>query len=118
MSTLIGAIGKTPNEFVVQHDLHIFELRDGSSHRHYFVAIRGERQRWLRAVTDSRGTHFAIFDLREVCPQLALDLPHSHERDVPGLVKFSLRMVWAYGADLNESIARHCLAYGAPVPLH
>lgn len=114
-STPIGAIER--GHYVVQHGAHEFDLKDGTRHRYHFVAVGGLRNRWLRAVRLMDDESFAVFDLRHLQPQLAVELPGYLERDIPGLIKYSTRAVWGEGRELCRQIADVCLAVGKPVAM-
>lgn len=112
----LGSVGR--GRYVIQRGLHEFDLKDGSVHRFHFVGIDGVRDRWLRAIKpDENDAAWVVFDLRKISPAIAVELPGYTERDVPGAIKYLLRMVWPNGRGLRRCIADQHLLVGRPAAL-
>jgi hypothetical protein len=91
------------------------------------VRCYGLRERYLRAMAVTMPTRrrgggferadaFVVFDLRRLARELGPDIPGYLDRDVPGLVKYTLRAKFGDGLELVEAIRDAALAFGRPEP--
>ncbi len=112
----LGTVGPAAR-YTVEQNMHEVQLKDGSLHRFHFVRAAGTRDQWLRAVRLSDAATFAVIDLRKLSHALAAELPGYVERDVPGLVKYTLRPLFPDAAHLLANVVHHAQALGRPEPL-
>lgn len=104
----------TLHGFTVEQAKHEVDLHDGSINAFHFVIDPRDpepRSRWLRALALPDGTT-AIFDLRRIARSLATDLPGYTFRDQPGLIKYTLRPLYATAAALHAAVRDGWIAVG------
>lgn len=105
--------------WVVHQPRHELSFRDGSQlvlHPVSRQAASGQLDplpRWRAVRCGAQGAlvSLTIFDLADVLPALAVDLPRAPTRDVPGLVFFAFRGRFASAAAALEAIRAHDVAH-------
>jgi hypothetical protein len=107
---VIGTLGP----YAVEAAHHEVDMRYHSLHRMHFVRQRGFRSKCLRALQLEDRRTYLVFDLCALASTLRADLPLCAERDVPGLVKFTLRGMHPTGAALRHAIAVDLMVCGVP----
>lgn len=110
---VIGTLGP----YGVRAGMHEVHLRDDSLHRLHLVQHKGERSMHLCALQLADGQTYSVFDLRDLAPGLHAEIPTYLERDVPGLVKYTLRGLYPTGQLLRAAIAAQCSVTGIPEQL-
>ena len=108
---ILGTLGR----YGIEAGMHEVDLKDGSLHRLHFVREGSARSPYLRALQAEGGT-FYVFDLRDIAPALGGDISGYLERDVPGLVKYTLRPRFATGPELRTAIHFASQVNGLPAP--
>ena len=108
---ILGMLGR----YGIEAGMHEVDLKDGSLHRLHFVRKAGARSQFLRALQAEGGT-FYVFDLRDIALGLCDDIPGYVERDVPRLVKYTLRLRFATGPELRTAIQFVSEVNGLPAP--
>lgn len=111
---ILGQVGP----YGIRAGMHEVDLRDGSLHRLHLVQHKGERSPLLRALQLADGHTYMVFDLSCLAHQLRGEIPQYLERDVPGLVKYTLRGLYANGQLLRLAIAQCCEVMGMPEPMN
>lgn len=97
--------------FVVIEEAQLIELRhQAGTFTLHEVLENGHDRMFLRAVKVSADT-LVVFDLRDICPVLQ-EIAHHHHHDVPGLVLYTLRAVFATVPEALAAIALRPLAAG------
>ncbi len=114
-TAVLGALGLT-RAYLVERAMHEVQLKDGTLHAFHHVRLHGLRDRYLRALRYSPQV-FVVVDLRDLAPALGPEIPGYLERDVPGLVKYTLRPIYATKAELHEAASSGALGVGTPEPL-
>lgn len=107
---ILGTIGR----FAIETAKHEVDLRDGSLHAFRFVRDPQDpepRSRYLRAIEMPDGMT-AVFDLRLLARSLATDLPGYTERDRHGLIKYTLRPLYATASSLYLGIRSNWIVVG------
>ena len=107
---IIGTIGG----FAIESAKHEVDLRDGTLQTFRFVRDPRDpepRSRYLRALQMRNGMS-AIVDLRRLAHTLATDLPGYTERDRPGLIKYTLRPLYATEALLHLAVQDNWIVVG------
>lgn len=107
---LVGMLAR----FGVERGMHELMLPDGTLHRLHFVREHGLRDRYLRALRLADEKSFTVFDLRHLSRSLGSEIPGYLERDVPGLVKYTLRPLFPNAQAFIVAVAGFCLAKGKP----
>jgi hypothetical protein len=77
-------------------------FKDGTSIGLHQVWVNGAPVRLLRALR--QGDLFLVFDLGKLSPQLARELPPSPDRDVVGMIFFTLRQGFKTANDCVQAI--------------
>lgn len=88
---------------------------DGTAIALHPVQENGIDSLFLRAVIAPNGLRI-VFDLRRICPVLDADLRRTHERDVPGVVFYTLRHHLGTAAELVMQASLHAAAVWLPQP--
>lgn len=107
---IIGALGP----YTVEAAHHELDLRDGSLHRLHHVRRAGLRSQTLRALQLDDKRTYSVFDLTALAPELRAHLPETFTRDVPGLVKYTLRGRYPQGLAMRRAIAEVVEVCGLP----
>lgn len=76
---------------------------DGSTIGLHPVLRDGSQQMFLRALRHG-ACSLIVFDLRDVCKELDAEIRKTHERDVPGLVFYTLRQKFCSAAACSASM--------------
>lgn len=90
-------------------------MRDGSTVLLHRVYSHGFPQNTLRAARFAEA--FVVFDVRDAAPSLADDLPRTHDRDVGGLIFYTLRGQFRNADELHARILKRAKAFGR-LPTH
>ena len=112
--SIIGNLGLPRDRYGIRTSMHEVQLRDGSLHRLHAVLDLGIPHQYLRALRMSDGLSYCVFDLRHLSRQLGADLCTCAARDMPGIVNFTLRSLFASGHDLRTRIVAYSHCLGIP----
>lgn len=104
-----------PNPFPSKPEYQVTEaaqsvlMRDGSTVLLHRVYSHGFPQNTLRAARFADA--FVVFDVRDAAPSLADDLPRTHERDVPGLIFYTLRGQYRNADELHARVLKRAKSF-------
>lgn len=76
--------------FQVLRQAYLVTWPNGSSIGLHLVNVDGHPAQFLRCLLDD-SLHAVVFDLRDVCHGLGTDLTDAYQRDVAGIIAFTLR---------------------------
>lgn len=102
------------NDLTIERARHEVQLRDGSLHCMHRVQRHGGRSRYLRALQLMDGHTVAVFDLCRLSRALVAEIPRHFERDIPGLIAYTLRGLYPRGLVLRQEVFATALAIGVP----
>lgn len=110
---IVGALGP----YLVEAAHHELDLRDHSLHRLHHVRHRGLRSKCLRALQLEDKRTYSVFDITALATPLREDLCGTADRDVPGLVKFTLRGIYPTGHAMRRVVSEIVDICGVPEAL-
>jgi energy-converting hydrogenase Eha subunit G len=115
--SILGTLhSETRHAYGIRTSMHEVYLRDGSLHRFHGVLDLGFPSQYLRALQLSDHVSYCVFDLRHLSRSLGADLCTCATRDMPGLVNYTLRELFATGHDLRTRIVAYSHVLGIPTP--
>lgn len=92
-------------DYAVLGQRHEVMFADGQAVGLHPVQLRGVPQMFLRCLVHDE-LHCIVFDLRDLVPALDAELRATHERDVPGLVFYTLRGAFSTAAAFRGRVLR------------
>ena len=117
IGTLTGTRGLCGHRYTIRQTVHEVQLRDGTLHRLHPVSNGTYPSRSLRALEHDDGRTYTVFDLADIDPRIDTDLCTCAERDVAGLVAFSLRAIYPNTLALRRAISGLTRGSGIPTPV-
>lgn len=99
----------TIGAYLVLAERHEVQFRDGSTVGLHLVHHHGHPALFLRCFVHD-DLHALVFDLRSSASALAAEMLLQHERDIPGLVMFTLRGKYATKAEFAAAAMANVIA--------